>query len=78
MFLSGALEKKLSSDITYKEMVKISSNDQLMTSKQIEKDLLRTVPNNVCFSHSHSTGIPRLRRIMRCIAWFYPEIGLVK
>ncbi|XP_058808423.1 small G protein signaling modulator 3 homolog isoform X1 [Phymastichus coffea] len=75
MRMSGALEKKLSSETTYKDIVKASSSDALMTSKQIEKDLLRTMPANVCFSNLHSTGIPRLRRVMRGLAWLYPDIG---
>jgi hypothetical protein len=37
MRLSGGMEKKLKSDLTYKDIVKASSNDLLMTSKQIEK-----------------------------------------
>ncbi|XP_021918012.1 small G protein signaling modulator 3 homolog isoform X2 [Zootermopsis nevadensis] len=75
MRLSGALQKKLSSEMSYKDIVKASSNDVLMTSKQIEKDLLRTMPGNVCFSHLDSTGIPRLRRLLRGLAWLYPDIG---
>jgi hypothetical protein len=59
----------------YKDIVKASSNDALMTNKQIEKDLLRIMPANACFSHLHSTGIPRLRRVMRALAWLYPDIG---
>ena len=45
------------------------------TSRQIEKDLLRTLPTNVCYSNLNSTGIPRLRRILRGLAWLYPDIG---
>jgi hypothetical protein len=75
MRLSGSLQKKLSSEMSYKDIVKASSNDALMTSKQIEKDLLRTMPGNACFSHMDSTGIPRLRRILRGLAWLYPDIG---
>ncbi|KAK0085922.1 hypothetical protein PV325_004216 [Microctonus aethiopoides] len=75
MRMSGALQKKMASEMTYKDIVKASSNDALMTSKQIEKDLLRTMPANACFSHLHSTGIPRLRRLMRGLAWLYPDIG---
>lgn len=75
MRMSGALEKKEKSEISYKDIVKASSNDQLMTSKQIEKDLLRTMPTNACFSSMNSTGVPRLRRILRGIAWLYPDIG---
>ncbi|OAD56470.1 Small G protein signaling modulator 3 like protein [Eufriesea mexicana] len=71
----GALQKKCSSEIMYKDIVKASSNDALLTNKQIEKDLLRIMPANACFSHLHSTGIPRLRRVMRALAWLYPDIG---
>ncbi|KAK4303770.1 hypothetical protein Pmani_024242 [Petrolisthes manimaculis] len=75
MRLSGALQKQQKSDISYREVVKASSNDALMTSKQIEKDLLRTMPTNACFSQLTSTGIPRLRRVLRALAWLYPDIG---
>lgn len=75
MRLSGALQKKLNSETNYKEIVKASSNDALMSSKQIEKDLLRILPTNACFSSPSSTGIPRLRRILRGIAWLFPDIG---
>lgn len=77
MRMSGALHKKISAETNYKDIVKSSSSDALMTSKQIEKDLLRTMPTNVCFSNLHSTGIPRLRRIMRGLAWLYPDIGYI-
>ncbi|KAK5639179.1 hypothetical protein RI129_011671 [Pyrocoelia pectoralis] len=75
MRLSGALNKKQQSEMNYKEIVRLSSSDSLMTSKQIEKDLLHTMPTNACFSHITSTGIPRLRRILRGLAWLYPDIG---
>jgi hypothetical protein len=75
MRISGALQKKITSDTTYKDIIKASSSDALMTSKQIEKDLLRIMPTNACFSNLHSTGIPRLRRVMRGLAWLYPDIG---
>lgn len=75
MRLSGALQKKLKSETTYKDIVKASSNDALVTSKQIEKDLLRILPTNACFSNPKGTGIPRLRRILRGLAWLYPDIG---
>lgn len=47
----------------------------LMVILQIEKDLLRTMPSNACFSNMNSIGVPRLRRILRGLAWLYPEIG---
>ena len=39
------------------------------------QDLLRTMPSNACFCNINSTGIPRLRRILRGLAWLYPDIG---
>lgn len=75
MRLSGAIQKRQESDVTYKQIVRASSNDHLMTSRQIEKDLLRTMPTNACFNSLKATGIPRLRRILRGIAWLYPDIG---
>ncbi|XP_014211872.1 small G protein signaling modulator 3 homolog isoform X2 [Copidosoma floridanum] len=75
MRMSGALQKKVTSETTYRDIVKASSSDALMTSKQIEKDLLRTMPTNACFNNLHSTGIPRLRRVLRGLAWLYPDIG---
>lgn len=42
---------------------------------QIEKDLLRTMPSNACFASVGSVGVPRLRRVLRALAWLYPEIG---
>lgn len=75
MRLSGALQKKRNSEMSYREIVKNSSNDESIAAKQIEKDLLRTMPSNACFSNMNSIGVPRLRRILRALAWFYPDIG---
>lgn len=75
MRFSGALQKKLNSETSYQEIVKASANDNLVTSKQIEKDLLRIMPSNACFSSLNGTGIQRLRRILRGIAWLFPDIG---
>ena len=46
-----------------------------MTSRQIEKDLLRTIPGHICFNNKRATGVPRMRRILRGLAWLYPDIG---
>ena len=73
--LAGAMQKKTSSEIAYKQIVRASSNDHLVTSRQIEKDLLRTLPGHVCFNTKEATGVPRLRRILRGVAWLYPDIG---
>nr|KAF6453777.1 small G protein signaling modulator 3 [Molossus molossus] len=75
MRLSGALQKKNNSELSYREIVKNSSNDETIAAKQIEKDLLRTMPSNACFANESSIGVPRLRRVLRALAWLYPEIG---
>ncbi|OCT85508.1 small G protein signaling modulator 3 homolog [Xenopus laevis] len=75
MRLSGALQKKHNSEMTYKDIVRNSSNDDTLAAKQIEKDLLRTMPSNACFSNLQSVGVPRLRRVLRGLAWLYPDIG---
>lgn len=73
--LSGAYEKKRKSTSSYMDIIKASNNDQLVTSKQIEKDLTRILPSNYCFTSMSGTGIPRLRRILRGLAWLFPDIG---
>lgn len=75
MCLSGAYEKKRKSQSSYMEIIKASNNDNLVTSKQIEKDLTRILPSNYCFTSMNGTGIPRLRRILRGLAWLFPDIG---
>uniref|UniRef100_H2ZTJ3 Small G protein signaling modulator 3 n=1 Tax=Latimeria chalumnae TaxID=7897 RepID=H2ZTJ3_LATCH len=75
MRLSGGLQKKRNSEMSYRDIVKNSSNSETSAAKQIEKDLLRTMPSNACFSNMNSIGVPRLRRILRGLAWLYPEIG---
>ncbi|XP_041941545.1 small G protein signaling modulator 3 isoform X1 [Alosa sapidissima] len=75
MRLSGALQKKRTSEMSYKELVKNSTTDDTTAAKQIEKDLLRTMPTNACFSSLTSMGVPRLRRVLRGLAWLYPDIG---
>lgn len=75
MRMSGALQKRQRSATDYLDIVRASANDALMTSKQIEKDLLRILPSNACFSSATGTGVPRLRRLLRGLAWLYPDIG---
>ena len=33
------------------------------------------MPSNACFCNINSTGVPRLRRVLRGLAWLYPDIG---
>ncbi|KAF6032031.1 SGSM3 [Bugula neritina] len=73
--LCGSVTKKQKSKQSYQEIVNASSSETLTSSKQIEKDLLRTLPNNACFCSMKGNGIGRLRRVLKSIAWLYPEIG---
>lgn len=33
------------------------------------------MPSNACFASGSCVGVPRLRRVLRALAWLYPEIG---
>ena len=72
MCLSGSLRKKYQAKMHYTEMLKQCNNDAQLYSKQIEKDLLRTLPTNACFMTMNASGISRLRRVLRAIAWLFP------
>lgn len=78
MRLSGALEKKMNSDVSYKEIVRASSNDHLMVSRQIEKDLLRTLPSNACFSLAQGTGIARCNFIFNVKSSFIQVTPIIR
>jgi hypothetical protein len=72
MCLSGSLRKKYQAKMSYADMLKQCNNDAQLYSKQIEKDLLRTLPTNACFMSMNASGISRLRRILRAMAWLFP------
>jgi hypothetical protein len=74
MCLSGSIHKKHQAKMSYTDMLKQCNNDSQLYSKQIEKDLLRTLPTNACFMTINASGISRLRRILRAIAWLFPGI----
>jgi hypothetical protein len=59
----------------FKVVRESTANEYFSYAKHIEKDLLRILPGNGCFSKLDSPGIPRLRRVLRAIAWLYPDIG---
>jgi len=67
--------KKEHVGVTYPNIVNNCQNGSLQSSRQIEKDLLRTMPTNICFNKPESVGIPRLRRVLRGIAYIFPDIG---
>lgn len=82
--LTRAFERKIATEVgndrkrtpmTYCEVVRCSASLEPSTVRLIEKDLLRTMPSNVCFSTASAIGIPRLRRLLVTIAWLYTDIG---
>ena len=73
--LLGAEAKRERAEVGYREVVGQSGNMKSPTNLQIEKDLLRTLPSNICFSRLSSVGVPRLRRVLRAVAHQLPEVG---
>lgn len=71
----GATDKMKASTYSYATVVKHCEKDKPSNAKQIEKDLLRTLPNNICFWHVNSKGIDALRRVLRSVAYMYPDVG---
>ncbi|VDD87375.1 unnamed protein product [Enterobius vermicularis] len=71
----GATKKKDLSSYAYKDVVKQCDMNKPSITAQIEKDLLRTLPTNLCFWQSDSKGIDSLRRVLRSVAYMYPDVG---
>ena len=61
--------------LTYRDIVAQCGDKNSSTNLQIEKDLLRTLPTNICFTSLQSVGVPRLRRILRAVAQHLPDVG---
>ena len=69
--LCGAVRKRHAAKFKYGDVLRAFEHDQYHTSKQIEKDLLRTLPTNVCFSSANSVGVKKKRYIyMKCCIHF--------
>lgn len=74
--LCGASEKRSKSPFVYVKIVSKSEKDGAPSvNVQIEKDLLRTLPSHYSFSKAHSPGIGPLRRVLRALAFLFPELG---
>ncbi|KAI1732181.1 rab-GTPase-TBC domain-containing protein [Ditylenchus destructor] len=73
--LSGGSEKRAKSGCTYAEIIEKSEKDTSTVDLQIDKDLLRTLPNNFCFARLESLGTVAMRRILKAIAFMYPDLG---
>ena len=71
-----AHKKPLRDPNYYKNLVASSHQHQLNPSvKQIELDLLRTLPNNCHFESLQSDGIGRLRRVLTAYSQRNPRVG---
>ncbi|KHJ42638.1 TBC domain protein [Trichuris suis] len=73
--LCGAMCKRQMTDFSYKDILKTVKEEDTVVFKQIEKDLLRTLPNNICFSHVDSIGVKRLRQVLHALSYVFPEVG---
>lgn len=59
----------------YELLVDQNQKQPLDSFKQIELDLLRTLPNNKYFEDPNSIGIQRVRRVLRAYSRFDPSVG---
>lgn len=75
--ISGASKKRQKSACQYCEILQRCTKDltQQTMDPQIDKDLLRTLPNNFCFSKFERHGTQALRRILKSVAYMYPDLG---
>ncbi|CAJ0921100.1 unnamed protein product, partial [Mesorhabditis belari] len=73
--LIGAYEKEKAAGYSYLDVLRQSAKDNPTVGVQIERDLLRTLPNNICFWKKNSPGIDALRRLLKSIAYIYPDLG---
>ncbi|XP_065183690.1 small G protein signaling modulator 3-like isoform X2 [Sycon ciliatum] len=74
--LCGARAKQRSSTVSYKDLLARALDSSIHgVARQIDKDLLRTMPQSGCFARLNCPGVKSLRNILRCIAEAFPEIG---
>ncbi|KAJ8344505.1 hypothetical protein SKAU_G00318340 [Synaphobranchus kaupii] len=59
----------------YEGLLGVAREKQNPASKQIELDLLRTLPNNKHYSSPESPGIHKLRNVLLAFSWRNPDIG---
>lgn len=74
--LAEIAEKRKKFGCTFLEIVNRSEMDSsAVVDLQIDKDLLRTLPNNYCFMRLDLIAIKSLRKILKAIAFIYPDLG---
>ncbi|XP_078541330.1 TBC1 domain family member 2B isoform X1 [Lissotriton helveticus] len=59
----------------FQALLKNALEKQNPASKQIELDLMRTLPNNKHYSSPTSEGIQKLRNVLLAFSWRNPDIG---
>lgn len=59
----------------YETLLNVAQDKANPASKQIELDLLRTLPNNKHYSSPSAGGIQKLRNVLMAFSWRNPDIG---
>ncbi|XP_055012003.1 LOW QUALITY PROTEIN: TBC1 domain family member 2B [Boleophthalmus pectinirostris] len=59
----------------YETLLNVAKEKPNPASKQIELDLLRTLPNNKHYSSPSAAGIQKLRNVLTAFSWRNPDIG---
>uniref|UniRef100_A0AC35GWJ8 Rab-GAP TBC domain-containing protein n=1 Tax=Panagrolaimus sp. PS1159 TaxID=55785 RepID=A0AC35GWJ8_9BILA len=73
---SGGSKKQKNGACTFTKIHERSLRDSSASvDGQIEKDLLRTLPSNLCFAKDDAPGIASLRKVLKTVAFMYPELG---
>lgn len=59
----------------YETLLNVARDKPNPASKQIELDLLRTLPNNKHYASPSAGGIQKLRNVLLAFSWRNPDIG---
>nr|XP_046249384.1 TBC1 domain family member 2B [Scatophagus argus] len=59
----------------YETLLNVAQDKPNPASKQIELDLLRTLPNNKHYASPSAAGIQKLRNVLMAFSWRNPDIG---
>lgn len=59
----------------YDTLLNVARDKPNPASKQIELDLLRTLPNNKYYASPSAGGIQKLRNVLMAFSWRNPDIG---
>ncbi|CAL8261923.1 unnamed protein product [Merluccius merluccius] len=59
----------------YETLLSVARDKPNPASKQIELDLLRTLPNNKHYASPSAQGVQKLRNVLMAFSWRNPDIG---